>query len=176
MRKKLFLLFILILGVLILSACGQTTADWQDFSSTDGKFSVRMPGDPKEESNTITTDSGEITIHLFGVPIGNTDYIVAYSDYPAELVNSKGSAGILDSARDGAINNTKGKLISDESIELNGFPGKLLVVGSPDGTGIAQAKIFLVGNRLYQVFVATEKDSAYTEENLAFLDSFQFTP
>lgn len=176
MRKKVYLLFILILSTLILSACGQKTADWRDFNSTDGKFSVRMPGDPKEETNTIETDSGEITIHLFGVPIGNSDYIVAYSDYPEELVNSKGSTGILESARDGAIGNTKGKLISGEPVELNGFPGLKLVVESPDGTGIAQAMIFLVGNRLYQVFVAAEKDTAYSEENLAFLDSFQFTP
>ncbi len=176
MRKKVYLLFTLFLSVLILSACGQKTADWRDFTSTEGKFSVRMPGEPKAENNTITTDSGEIVIHLFGVPIGNTDYIVAYSDYPAELVNSKGAAGILESARDGAINNTKGTLISDETIELNGFPGMMLVVGSPDGNGIAQAKIFLVGNRLYQVFVAAEKDTAFSEENLAFLDSFQFTP
>jgi hypothetical protein len=176
MRKKVYLLFSLILSVLILSACGQTTANWRDFSNTEGKFTVRMPGAPKEETNTIKTDSGEITIHLFGIPIGDTDYIVAYSDYPTDLVVSKGPTGILDSARDGAISNTKGTLITDESIELNGFPGKLLIVGSPDGKGIAQAKIFLVGNRLYQVFVAAEKDAAYSEENLAFLDSFQFTP
>jgi hypothetical protein len=135
-----------------------------------------MPGEPKDEINTIQTDSGQIVIHLFGVPIGDTDYIVAYSDYPAELVNEKSPQGVLDSAREGALNNTKGKLLSEQPIELNGFPGRLLVVESPDGKGVAQAKLFLVGNRLYQVFVAALKDKAYTEENQAYLDSFQIMP
>ncbi len=176
MKKFLVIIAFLVLSAVILSACGQSTADWREYTNEEGKFSVLLPGEPKEETSSIETDTGTIQIHLFGVPIGDTDYIVAYTDYPAELINTKGAQGILDSARDGAVENTKGKLLSDETIDLNGNPGKLLVVESPDGKGIAQAKIFLVGTRLYQVFVAAAKEKANTEENQNYLNSLRINP
>jgi hypothetical protein len=162
----------LILAIFTLAGCATATPDWQTFTSPEGDFSVDMPGNPVADNQESSTDQGSITVHLYTVRIGNSDYIVAYSDYPEGMIAATGVQAFLDDIRNNAINNTKGKLLAEETIELNGNPGRSLRVESPDGTGIAQARMLLVGNRLYQVFVATEKVNAETADVQRFLNSF----
>jgi hypothetical protein len=172
MKKITLAITALLLATMILSACAPSTPDWREFIGPDGDFSVQMPAEPQEQVDEYDTDSGKITVHMFGTSVGDMDYITAYSDYPEELVAAKGAQGILDDARDGAVTNTKGELVSDEAIEMNGNPGRMLQVGSPDGKGLAQAKLFLVGNRLFQVFVAGPKENAESEDVQFYLNSF----
>jgi len=172
MKKLTFAITALLLVTFILSACAPSTPDWREFIGPDGDFSVQMPAEPQEQVDEYDTDSGKITVHMNGTTVGDMDYITAYSDYPAELVAAKGIQGILNDARDGAVTNTKGELVAEEAIEMNGNPGLFLQVGSPDGKGLAQAKLFLVGNRLFQIFVAGPKDNADSEDVQFYLNSF----
>jgi hypothetical protein len=172
MKKTILALTALLLVAFLLSACAPSTPDWREFVGPDGDFSVQMPAAPQEQVDEYETDSGKITVHMNGASVGGMDYIMAYSDYPAELVAAKGAAGILQDARDGAVTNTKGSLVTEQALDMNGNPGLFLQVGSPDGKGLAQAKLFLVGNRLFQIFVAGPKENAETEDVQFFLDSF----
>lgn len=171
--KSIFkLLLVLVVSIIFLAACGNATPDWQTFTGPDGDFTVDMPGNPKAQTQQSKTDKGDITVYMYTVRIGDTDYIIAYSDYPDELIQTPGVQGFLDEVRNNAVNNTKGKLLSEESIELNGNPGRSLRVESPDGTGIAQARMLLVGTRLYQVFAASQKENADSPDIQRFLNSF----
>ncbi len=172
MKKSKIALSALLLLTFLLSACAPSTPDWREFVGPDGDFSVQMPAEPQEQVEEYETDSGKITVHMFGATVGGMDYITAYSDYPAEIVAAKGAQGILNDARDGAVTNTKGELVSEQAIEMNGNPGMFLQVGSPDGKGLAQAKLFLVGNRLFQIFVAGPKENAESEDVQFYLNSF----
>jgi hypothetical protein len=172
MKKLTLALTAILLVTLVLSACAPSTPDWREYSGEDGDFSVQMPAAPKEQVDEYDTDSGKVVVHMNGATVGDMDYIMAYSDYPADLVAAKGAEGILNDARDGAVTNTKGELVAEQALDLNGNPGLFLQVGSPDGKGLAQAKLFLVGNRLYQIFVAGPKENADSEDVQFYLDSF----
>lgn len=172
MRKMMFFFMALVLVLFSISSC-TNTAEWREFVGPDGDFSVQLPGDPQETTQEYETDSGLITIHLFTFPLNKFAFITAYSDYPAELIQSKGIETVLNNARDGAIANTEGKLIEEKVFDLNGYPGRFLTVASPDGSGIAQAKLVLVGTRLYQVFVAGPEDQQNAPEISTYMDSFK---
>ncbi len=172
MKKFTLVITAFLLAVFLLSACAPSTPDWREFVGPDGDFSVQMPAEPQEQVDEYDTDSGKIVVHMFGASVGGMDYITAYSDYPAELVAAKGAQGILEDARDGAVTNTKGELVTEQGIEMNGNPGMFLQVGSPDGKGLAQAKLYLVGNRLFQIFVAGPEENAESEDVQFYLNSF----
>ncbi len=172
MKKQLILFTFLMVSVLILAGCAQATPDWRTFTGPDGDFAIDMPGDPQSSTSTSDTDVGQVSMNMFTVRVGNDEYIVAFSDYPAELIAAKSVQDFMNDVRDNALNNTSGKLITEQNIELNGYPGRYLNVKSPDGNGIAEARLYLVGNRLYQVFVATPKEEAGSADSQRFLNSF----
>jgi hypothetical protein len=169
--RKIWLLVSVLLGIMLLASC-TPKANWQEFTGPEGDFTILLPGIPKEEVQVVNSEAGDITVHLFNVPLGSFAYVVAYSDYPADLVANMGAEKLLDGARDGAVSNTRGKLLDESPVEIDGFPGRFLKVLSPDGTGLAQARMFLVGNRLYQIFVASPKSDQDSEDIQKYLDSF----
>ena len=65
---------------------GRDTDDWVDFTSKAGKFTVKMPSKPKEKTKEVETPAGTITTHVFGAPGDDGAYIVAYTDYPEEVI------------------------------------------------------------------------------------------
>jgi len=171
MRKNWLLVSVLLVTMLLASCTPK--ANWQEFQGPEGDFTIQLPGTPKEEVQVVNSQAGEIKVHLFNVPLGNFAYVVAYSDYPADLVTSMGAEDLLNGARDGAVSNTGGKLLDESPVEIDGFPGRFLKVQSPDGSGIAQARMYMVGNRLYQIFVASPKADQDSEDIQSYLESFK---
>jgi hypothetical protein len=101
--------------------------------------------------------------------------VVAYSDYPAEIIEQTDPQALLDSSRDGAVNNLGGTLVSEEVIDLAGNPGRSLVISAnanQEQTATINSRIYLVENRLYQVLVVSPEGTESLEESLSFLDSF----
>lgn len=165
---KIRLLLLVTVTLVIFGCLG--TATFTEFVSEEGGFSVSMPGEPNEETQTVPTEAGDIEVHMFSVESGGTAYLVGYSDYPPDLVEMVDSEVLLDSARDGAVDD--GTLVSEESITLDDYPGRSLTVDTSDEDIMVFARIFLVGNRLYQVVVSTGED-ALTEDMSGFFDSFK---
>lgn len=154
---------------LFIFGCLQN-ATFTEFVSEEGGFSVSMPGTPTEETQSIPTEAGDIEIHMFSIESGSTAYLVGYSDYPPDVIEIVDSDMLLDSARDGAVGD--GALLSEKSITLGDYPGRELTVETSDEGIMVYARVYLVGNRLYQVVVSTG-DDALTEEMRGFLDSFK---
>jgi hypothetical protein len=66
----------------------------------------------------------------------------------------------------------KAKLLSETQISLEGHPGRELKVEFPDG--IAIARLYVVGNRIYQVIASLETNKKDQEPNaIKILDSFK---
>lgn len=169
-------------GVLVFTDSGKTmvakfTAGskpvWQEFSSPEGNFAVLMPGSPSHEIKQVKTVLGALDMHLFSRELRNrTAYIVVYSDYP-EIITSASADKVLDGGRDGAVANSKGRLINEQYITLDGgHAGREITIEVPD-KGTLKVRAYLVGRRLYQIMVASPKDLADSEENIAFLRSFK---
>ncbi len=168
-------------GVLVFTDIGKTmvvkfTAGskpvWQEFSSPEGNFAVLMPGSPSHEIKQVKTALGALDMHMFSREIRRSAYIIIYSDYP-EIITRAPADKVLDGGRDGAVANSKGRLISEQYITLDGgHAGRELTIEVPE-KGTLKVRAYLVGRRLYQIMVASPKDLADSEENIAFLRSFK---
>lgn len=169
-RTRSVFVFLLV----FLVGCQQAT--WEEFRSSEGKFSVLMPGRPTKQIRSVKTPSGALDAHMFLVEQGNVAYMVAYSDYPAIVIQDRPAKLILDGARSGAVRNAQGKLVGESQISLDGHQGRELDIETTEGKTVIKARIVLVGHRLYQVMVLTRKEQASSEEVKKFLDSFTLHP
>lgn len=165
---------LLLVGALLLTACESTAVTTEAFSSEAGQFSIETPAPFEETQQSVETPVGPIEIRTYTAETEETAYVVAYSDYPPEMVNETDPQMLLNSSRDGAVTNLGGTLVSEEEIELDGYPGRSLVISANTQNQAAtiNSRIYLVDNRLYQILVVAPEggeDAAVSEQ---FLSSF----
>lgn len=146
-------------------------AAWQEFTSEEGNFAVMMPGAPAYQKSTQPTALGPIDMHLFTIENRQNAYIVMYSDYP-EAVTKTPVESLLDGGRNGALASTKGTLINEQNLSLDGFPGREINVNLPD-RGLMKLRVFMVRQRLFQVMAMGTKEIIEHEDTAKYLASFR---
>ncbi len=142
--------------------------------SKEGKFSVTLPDKPAEKTNKVKTDVGELDLHSFLVDQNDRAMVVMYSDYPAGSVGAANADKVLAGCIEGNVKSLKGKLASEEKITTGKAKhvGREIRIEMPDKKGIYRARLFLVGDRLYQVVALGPDDFAKGKAVDAFLNSF----
>jgi hypothetical protein len=171
--KKPVLILILLLLAVWLPGCA---AKPQEFKSAAGRFAVTAPKTLQESTQDLELQAGKIALHLFSTQQDNIGYFVSYCDYPPETMAHGDLEKMLDGSRDGALSKTKGKLVSETKISLEGNPGRELVMETADESGrraIIKGRLFMVKNRLYQVMVVAPRSQAGDKEVDQFLQSFK---
>jgi hypothetical protein len=141
------------------------------FTNKEGGFTVKLPGDPKPENQTIDTAAGPIVLHMFTLEAnaGKFAYLVQFSDFPS----IPDAAKAVDGAIDGQTKSFKGTLVSDKKVVLNGWPGRVVRINGEAVDCLSSA--YVAGNRLYQVMFVMEKGQTAPPEATEFLNSFQIT-
>ena len=121
------------------------------FQPEGGGFSIVPPYPLQETTQSVDTDAGPIEVHMFVAEQGQKAWLVGYSDYPEALVEASDPATMLAGARDGAVSNVNGQLVSDAEIALNGYPGREFSASvTQNGQEIVlRQRVYMVGNRLY---------------------------
>lgn len=151
----------------------EETASGDLFSSKDGRFKIKFQGSPVESSDIIPTEVGNIEMVSYLYEKSVTEaYMVAYSDYPSQLVESSSVEDMLIGARDGSSGNlgiTSFDL--DEEIEIEGNLGRYFK-GSANSI-YAEYKLCLVGNRLYQIAILRDGSYSKPENADEFFNSFE---
>ncbi len=165
MRKyALMTLMVVLVGAILLAGC-QSDA-WAEFAPEGEEFSVLMPGKPKAETETREGVTG--TLYVQQHKQTNSAYIAGYFDYP------QGSEyRLLEQATASYLVGEHDQL-DVQAIELDGYPGRQVthkIFGGPT----IQARIYLVGSRLYTVTATTAAGEIQPEEVAEFLDSFDLT-
>src|SRR4051794_4724582 len=152
--------------------------DWTDFKPKNGKFTVKMPEKPKTlPTQDITYPGGKSKLNMFILEVdgGKGAYMVAYNDFPAELITDDVADAALDGAQEGAVKNVKGKLLSSKKITLQKkYPGRDFTFEVAN-IGQARARVYLVEGRLYQTAVFGSEDLVKSADTKTFLDSFKVT-
>jgi hypothetical protein len=97
-----------------------------------------------------------------------------YFDHPVELKDAGQRESRLDVIRDGMLKGLGGELISEKKIRLYGYPGrefsaKKIEQGAED---VYQWRVFLVGKRVYQLAVTTERKDSGSPDVEKFFASF----
>jgi hypothetical protein len=145
------------------------------FKSKEGKFSVALPGKPAEQTTKVPSDLGQLEVHLFVVDLKDKAYLVSYSDYPKGSVGDKSEKieKVLDGVVNGNAKGVKGKLLSQEKITIGKkkYAGREVQIEMPDKKGLYRARVFLVGDRLYQAIALGPTEFAKGKDVDAFLDS-----
>jgi len=143
---------------------------WKVVDFKEGRFSVSMPEGYTEKKQKVTRagDTLEVTM-VIGEGTKDTLFVVSYCDYSDADLKKGPVAKRLDYAREGAVNSSGGTLKSETKRELDGHPGRDVVIVK-DSEVVVRTRIYLVKNRLYQVMTLGKVPA---KESDAFLDSFR---
>jgi len=156
---------------------GSPAEQWQSFSSVEGGFTLLLPDKPKEQRQPIGTAVGSTEAIMYIAEVGSTAFGAGYGDFP-ESASQADPQAVLAGARDGAAKKINGTVVDEKPIELAGHPGLEIAVEIPAGAAVPggamyRGRLYLVGNRLYQViYVALKTDDSPAEYQKLF-DSFQ---
>ena len=141
---------------------------WKEFSSSEGKFTVSMPGTPKQETET---DEDGLTSHSFTVELENPDsaYLVTYYDVPeVAKATPEQIQELLDGAPDAFAKGGNAELTRSQNIILDGNPGREFEFTSTEGFS-GKGRVYLVEERLFLVVaIAPQRQNIQR-----FLDSFR---
>jgi hypothetical protein len=166
------------LSVLAFQAPDPLLEGWKDFSPKGVHFRVKMPDLPKESARTVETPKGTVNLSLYVVEKNGVGYVVVRSVLPPAAVAGSPKT-VLDEARDDGVKNSGGTLKEEKEIELDGHPGREMILELPDsrirGGGIYRTRIYLVGRTHYQVIAASSKAKDQPRQVAAFLESFKLT-
>lgn len=145
------------------------------FISKQGKFKADfMGGRPKQTSEMVPTDAGNIEMFSFVYEKSATEaFMIAYGDYPSALVEGQDPYGLIESARDGALEGSTQE--DNEKLKVNGFPATRTYAFNPTNNIYYVYEVILAKNRLYQVMAA--RDGDYPSDNTVerFVDGFTIT-
>lgn len=143
------------------------------FTSKAGKFSVTLPEKPSEKTQTIKSDVGELEMHMFIVASTEQVYLLTYNDYPGDSLDEEAHK-VLDKVIEGNQKSLKGKVTMDEKITIGKkkYPGRDIRIEQADKKQVYRAKVFLAGNRLYQVVALGPDEFVKSKSVEEYLKSF----
>jgi uncharacterized protein (TIGR03067 family) len=131
---------------------------WKDFTPKSKAFTVKMPGDVSEVTQTSPSPYGNVTVTLCVSVQPKASYIVTTVELPATAL--KGGADQFFTEAKGRLAAVPGvKVTSEQTIKLGTHPGREWMLSMP-GQGMKKTRSYLVGNRSISI-----EASPVTKEN-----------
>jgi len=153
------------------------TLEWQQFTCTEGRFRVNMPGKPRLAEKNMETEAGNVLVRSYIVWADEKAFSVSYLDLPLALMIDDPGAEL------------------DRQIDAKGTPGSFMIVrkdrqsifgypalrysfkftanhrGIPEGT-VTEGLLVLADRRHYELVVAFPSGIP-TDAGEEFLKSFR---
>ncbi len=172
MRARIVAYLLLAVAV---TGCGGTVS--QEYTSPEGKFRALFPGRPNLSEQTVSTPIGPIVLKIASSSDwSRTERFVSYADYPVGLIHTGNRDSMLDDACQGMATEARLVILSKMPITIKGHPGREVSFeaqpGHPAGKISGRARVYLVGARLYRVFMDGPSGTMTPEKIDGFLDSF----
>jgi hypothetical protein len=162
--KRLYLAVVTFF-LLASSIFGQVDKDWVKFEPEGAGFSVRVPSKPVEQP------SDKKALRMFSVAVGRAVFAMSYADRaPGKTLNVQ---KVLESNRDTFNEKFNAKLLTSRNLTLEGWPGLEFTSESPAAN--IKSRVFLVGNREYQLVCLVFRDVDMSSSVDIFLESFKFS-
>jgi hypothetical protein len=163
------------LGLALLSLPATLAAQapqWKPYPFLADGFTASFPSKPEVEKQTVNSDAGPLEIRTYTAEDSGVALIAAVCDYGAAAAG-KDPDTLLDSAKQGAVGNVKGRLVSEKKITLDANHG--VAFEAENDSAHLSARIYLVGTTLYQLIVVAPLQTPYAD-SARFLDSLQLAP
>lgn len=153
---------------------------WETYASTDGGFSIAMPGTPKLESRPVALPNGQsVPLKLAGLDKGSLAYFVGHIDYPPGLISPDSDPQeLLSSSIEGATQEFGGGAgLTQKETSVNGVPCRAFnTSGKVDNQDALMEGVFCYeNNRLYEVLILGEKNNEFPGLAKQFISSFKIT-
>jgi hypothetical protein len=150
-------------------------AGWQTVDRSAEGFKIELPGEPKDLVAPAFNETGgaEPIRMLVASPGPDTSFVLTWQDNPpVARVNNHAPDRTLNMARDGMLARTQ-TMIVNESLSLQRGNPSLDVSARNAGGGVLEARLILVGNRLYILMALFPSAGARREKDVSrFFDSF----
>jgi len=172
MRRLCFLGFILITAVLRVEAqehSREARDSWVRFNSELGWFTVMLPQTPTEKTETVPSNVGPYTSHLFSVRSVNSVFVVGWVDYDPAF--NFGVQSELNANRDNFVKGIKGTLINSTNTTIDGYQSLEFTAETTDT--IYRSRVYIVGRRPYLLTAGTLKGIDDSANVMRFFDSFK---
>jgi len=146
--------------------------DWTKVTPVGGGFAVFMPEEPAEKKQKVTAGNDQIELTQYVVsPDDHGAYVVMYSKLPRD--RNPNDEIVLRSARQRVVDRLGGELINESDVMAGDHSGREIQVKTPGGS-ILRERMFINGDRFYQVIAAGSRDFVSSTEVGQYLRSFRF--
>lgn len=177
MKKNIFIVLLVFCSSYILTAQENT---WFKVKDLDAAYIIEFPSEPEKGENNVSTDQGTVKMNTYTLQTEddiNLIYMTSFTKYPEAffedgLDTEESQNTVLNNSVNGAVTNTKGTLLVDEKITLNGYRGRNIKILLKDGH-IINMKMLLVNYTLYLTQVIYKKDDDNNENTKYFFDSLE---
>lgn len=170
MKKYIFIALFVLSNTFVLSA--QDNA-WFKIKDLDAAYIVEFPSEPIKGGDDVSTEQGTVKMDTYTLQPeedNNLIYMTSFTKYPDYffkdgLDTAEAQNTVLDNSIEGAVINTKGTLLADEKITLNGYRGRNAKI-KIDGGYIINIKIVLVNYSLYLaqvIYIESNDDNISTK-------------
>lgn len=167
----------LALLVALFAAFGcQPEVEWIPLEPEGSYFRAEMPGVPQVVRRQVKLPFGDVPVNMWLVEDGDRSFIVGYMEYPEKVGEVASSDELLDSARDGHLQNIAGRLVRDEPTERDGHRGRVIEIEAANGAAHVRGELVVAHSRLYQLFATTTPEDSEGPLATRFLDSFELLP
>lgn len=160
--------------VLLFAASSAWAQNWVIVNPGDGKYAVHMPGHAKQTVQKVDTESGPVELHQAVVELGDDEaYVTTYADYSDKALQGQTPEARLTAVQAASLKAVNSKhLRFERAFSLSKWPARAYASDTGDGL-VYSARIYLVGNRLYQNIAVTSAAKAESANVKRFLDSFR---
>jgi len=148
---------------------------WTLYESQTGRFRVLLPAPPRPTSGVFKSRAGSVL--ELGVETESAGLVlkVEHHDLPRLAYLLLPDQRILEFAASGLLDDRHGRLESEAPIQLKGRPGRMLRYARTDlGDCPEEARLVLVGRRLYIALARGDGAHDAHEQIARFFDSFEF--
>ncbi len=175
MRKNIFIALTILCN--IYASIAQEN-EWVKVKDTIAAYIVEYPSAPEKGADDVPTEKGVVKMNTYTLQTEgdeNLIYMTSFTEYPASffengLDTTDEQQKVLDGSVNGAVTNTKGKLVSDRKISFNGYQGRDIKI-EVSGLYIIHMRTILVGYKLYLAQVIYEKINEDNENAKRFFNS-----
>lgn len=138
---------------------------WKEYSSAEGRFSILFPGKPGQDTKVIEASDAQFKLSIHRLKT-LAEYSVMYADYPVPANDPAVAKLVLDNGAKGAVASVRSELLEINEIMLDGHPGRFLKQRMPGGE-ILWVKMFLVGQRMFQIAVTTPREDGASPQTIS---------
>jgi hypothetical protein len=141
------------------------------FSSVVGRFKVMLPPSVATETDEVDTKMGLIRQTMYKARAKYIQFLIAFTDYPAEFMAQNKPADILaQNAR-----SAEGTLAREKAFLSKGVATREIWVKMPRGVHM-RSQMMLVGNRMYQVTALAQRRHIFDRKIDDVFASFEVLP